>query len=196
MRPKFGCCILQRRHAAAVAHPGQRNFNAKSKSEKFRPAHEEGAVGFLMEPPQRPTENHHNSSYIQLPSDVTISSSLSSKSGPMGPPTSGALRMKKSNMNIEDVRMAPGRPVHRVKSMTVSQSVDLAQQLPPKVVMNREKDARKEVRVLNRHRERDNNNNSLDGSKKYNPRLEQFEVAEFSGSFKGGRPPLPPAFAN
>ena len=168
----------------------------KSKSEKFRPAHEDGAVGFLMEPPQRPTENHHNSSYIQLPPHVMISSSLSSKSGPMGPPTSGSLRIKKSNMNIEDVRMAPARPVHRVKSMSVSQSVDLAQQVAPKVVMNREKDARKEVRFLNRHRERDNNNNTLDASKKYNPRLEQFEVAEFSGSFKAGRPPLPPAFAN
>uniref|UniRef100_A0A0D6QW09 Protein kinase domain-containing protein n=1 Tax=Araucaria cunninghamii TaxID=56994 RepID=A0A0D6QW09_ARACU len=86
---------LQRRRMISHA-------NAKSKSEKFPPPHQDGAVGFPMVP------SHHDELLIApqsyMPPPVT------SLSGPLGPPASvGPSRRKKHNNG--DVRMAPPRTI-------------------------------------------------------------------------------------
>ncbi|KAI5077789.1 hypothetical protein GOP47_0007613 [Adiantum capillus-veneris] len=119
------------------------NFSAKSRSEKFPPPHEDGAVGFLIEAPgegQVVTEKQSNSfmqaprqssSIAQVPRHV-VSTSSSSRSGPMGPAMAGQRKKKPiSIIGGEDVRMAPTRVGPRgPKSMSVStfnsQSGDLS----------------------------------------------------------------------
>lgn len=126
---------LQRRRPAV-----HQSSNGKSKSEKFPPPHEDGAVGFLIEPPgegQLLTEKsfmqapRQNSSIIQVPRNV-MPTTLSSRSGPMGPSIAGPHKKKAvGNIGGEDVRMAPSRVGSRgPKSMSVStfnsQSGDLS----------------------------------------------------------------------
>lgn len=121
---------LQRRRPA-----GHQSSNVKSKSEKFPPPHEDGAVGFLVEPPgegQLVVEKHsssfmqaprQNSSIVQAPRHAAATG-LSSRSGPMGPSAVGPRKKKPVAGGAgggEDIRMAPARPGSRVtKSVTVS----------------------------------------------------------------------------
>ncbi|MCO5567123.1 hypothetical protein L7F22_020809 [Adiantum nelumboides] len=119
---------LQRRRP--VVH---QNLSTKSKSEKFPPPHEDGAVGFLVEAPgegqvvmekksssfiQAPRQN---SSIVQVPRPA-IPTSSSSRSGPMGPSVVGQRKKKPAgSIGGEDVRMAPSRVGPRgPKSMSVS----------------------------------------------------------------------------
>ncbi|KAH9328803.1 hypothetical protein KI387_000911 [Taxus chinensis] len=86
--------------------------NAKSKSEKFPPPHQDGAVGFPMEP----------SHYDQLPlaPQSYVPPPVTSLSGPLGnPATVGPSRRKKHNHG--DIRMAPPRISTRtLKSLSVT----------------------------------------------------------------------------
>eukprot|EP01018_Ginkgo_biloba_P017688 Gb_09473 [translate_table: standard] len=88
--------------------------NAKSKSEKFPPPHQDGAVGFPMEHSRhdQPSFEPQTCSYIPPP--------VSSWSGPLGnPPSVGPSRRKKHNQ--EDFRMAPPRASTRPsKSLSVA----------------------------------------------------------------------------
>lgn len=83
---------------------------AKSKSEKFPPAHEDGVVGFPMEP-SRPGQG----SSMLRPSRHLVPTTLVSQSVPMGSsmPARGVRRKKKMG---EDGRMAPPRPPSRSSS--------------------------------------------------------------------------------
>ncbi|KAH6559298.1 hypothetical protein KP509_1Z015500 [Ceratopteris richardii] len=129
---------LQRRYPA-INHQGS---NAKSRSEKFPPPHEDGAVGFPIEPPNifevaGNSKNsssflhaaRQNSSMMQLPKQAVASSS---RSGPMGPPTNVPRRKKPiGSVMGDDIHMAPARLAPRVgKSMSISaynfQSGDLS----------------------------------------------------------------------
>lgn len=127
---------LQRRRPAG----GHRSSNAKSNSEKFPPPHADGAVGFLVEPPaegQLVVEKHsssfmqaprQNSSITQAPRHAAPPTSVSSRSGPMGPPAAAVPRKKKhggvngdSDDDIRMAPMAPARPGPRaLKSVSVS----------------------------------------------------------------------------
>lgn len=93
--------------------------NAKSKSEKFPPAHEDGVVGFPLEP-YRQGQVYGDSQGASLlrPFRHVDPSTLSSQSGPMGNMAPGGTKKKK---RMNDVRMAPPRSnVRSLKSVTVS----------------------------------------------------------------------------
>ncbi|GLJ59860.1 hypothetical protein SUGI_1524970, partial [Cryptomeria japonica] len=86
--------------------------NAKSKSEKFPPPHQDGAVGFPMEPSHYDQPLIAPQSYVPPP--------VTSLSGPLGNPASvGPSRRKKNNHG--DVRMAPPRVSTRtLKSASIA----------------------------------------------------------------------------
>lgn len=80
--------------------------NAKSKSEKFPPPHQDGAVGFTMAP------SHHEQPPLEPQSCSYITAPVTSWSGPLGnPATVGPSRRKKHNQG--DIRMAPPRVAAR-----------------------------------------------------------------------------------
>lgn len=79
----------------------------KSKSEKFPPAHEDGVVGFPLEP-SRPGQGG-----VARPSRHLVPTTMATQSGPMG--ARGHNRRKKKVG--EDGRMAPPRPPSRTTSI-------------------------------------------------------------------------------
>lgn len=95
----------------------------KSKSEKFPPAHEDGVVGFPLEP-SRPGQGG-----AAWPLRHMVPTSIASQSGPMGSigVARGPSRRKKKVS--EDSRMAPPRPPSRLSGMNTtdfSQSGDFS----------------------------------------------------------------------
>lgn len=186
---------LQRRRVAA-SYFAHHKPNIQSKSEKFPPPHEDGALGFLIEPPGMPAENS-DSSFVQMPRHVAPTNSSSQPVGLMGPSLAGSRR--KRNGGGEDVQMAPARHVSRVaKSFSASvfasaQSGDLSHL--PSMVAN--KDVVTKDKCKEKPGQRDN---VLDAGKNGSRRFGQLEAAQFSGSFrrtvgavKDGRPPLRPS---
>lgn len=176
---------VQRRRMAAQS-------NAKSKSEKFPPPHEDGAVGFLMEPPQQGQESTENQG---LPASLLVVTA-SSKSGPMGP--TGVPRRKK--LGGEDVRMAPPRPaVRSAKSMSISEFASQSGDLSHLRSMITNKGTVSGVlhneKVGHRHREKGSFLEVGNHGGQHSRKLEQVEGVQFSESFRGssrkdGRPPL------
>eukprot|EP00250_Pteridium_aquilinum_P005580 c15652_g2_i1 orf=225-2261(-) len=163
-----------------------------SRSEKFPQPHEDGASqSFVMEPP------HQGQSYVA--SRVAMPPALSSRSGPLGPPTGGPRRRKTGG---EDVRMAPPRPVSRANmsaSAFSSQSGDLTH-LTSIIAANKgiaTKDSRKEAVGQRQHYHRDGSTEAGRNGR----RLDQIDTGQFSESFrapissfrKDVRPPLRPS---
>ncbi|MCO5592015.1 hypothetical protein L7F22_046009 [Adiantum nelumboides] len=92
----------------------------KSKSEKFPPAHEDGVVGFPLEP-SRPGQGG-----IARPLRHMVPTTIVTQSGPMGSARGPSRRKKKVG---EDGRMAPPRPPSRLSGMNTtdfSQSGDFS----------------------------------------------------------------------
>lgn len=92
--------IQQRRRMIAQSQ-------GKSKSEKFPPAHEDGVVGFPLEP------SRQGQGGATRPSRHLVPTTMATQSGPMG--ARGHNRRKKKVG--EDGRMAPPRPPSRTTSM-------------------------------------------------------------------------------
>ncbi|KAI5078450.1 hypothetical protein GOP47_0006121 [Adiantum capillus-veneris] len=153
--------------------------SASSRSEKFPQPHEDGG---LMQP-SRQNQLHANAT-----SRHAAPPALSSRSGPLGPPTGGPRRKK---MGGEDVRMAPSRPVLRANmpaSAFSSQSGDLTH-LTSIIAANKiaaTKDSRNEAVSQRQHLYRDN---SLEAAR-HGRRLDQVDTAQFSESFRAPFAPL------
>lgn len=145
-----------------------------SRSEKLPQPHEDG--GSRMEPPRQ------NPPHANAASRHAMPPALSSRSGPLGPPTAGPRRKK---MGGEDVRMAPPRPVLRANlpaSAFSSQSGDLTH-LTSIIASNKgvvTKDSRNEAVSQRQHLYRDN---SLEAVRR-GRRLDQVDTAQFSESFR------------
>ncbi|MCO5562608.1 hypothetical protein L7F22_016236 [Adiantum nelumboides] len=144
-----------------------------SRSEKFPQPFEDGG---LMEP-SRQNQAHANATLRHAAPPA-----LSSRSGPLGPPT-GAPRRKRTGG--EDVRMAPPRPVQRANmsaSAFSSQSGDLTH-LTSIIAANKSsatKDLCNDGVSQRQHLYRDNSLEVLRRAR----RLDQVDAAQFSESFR------------
>ncbi|KAI5081024.1 hypothetical protein GOP47_0004207 [Adiantum capillus-veneris] len=194
---------LQRRRIAA-AHFAQQNHSTKSKSEKFPPPHEDGALGFLIDHPQhlQKTAESSNNSFVQHVRPT-------SQSNFFGTSVSGSRR--KRSVGGEDVRMAPARAASRAaKSFSASvfasgQSGDLSHL--PSMIASKDVVTKEFGKEKPGHRQGVGDNLVgivRNGGRIHSRRFGQMEAPHFSGSFrrssgqfKDGRPPLlPPSLGN
>lgn len=191
---------LQRRRVVAA------HYSTKSKSEKFPPPHEDGALGFLIDPPRRMqiTAENSNNSFVQASRHASHSSFT-------GASVSGSRR--KRSGGGEDVRMAPARPTSRaIKPLSASvfasnQSGDLSHL--PSMIASKDVVTKEFGKERTGHRQVVGDNlvdMARNGGGIHSRRFGQVEAAHFSGSFRrasgpakdgGGRPPLrPPSLAS
>eukprot|EP00252_Welwitschia_mirabilis_P018747 TRINITY_DN4185_c0_g1_i4.p1 TRINITY_DN4185_c0_g1~~TRINITY_DN4185_c0_g1_i4.p1 ORF type:complete len:490 (-),score=108.58 TRINITY_DN4185_c0_g1_i4:416-1885(-) len=103
--------------------------NAKSKSEKFPPPHQDGAVGFPMAPSrhEQPLMEPQSCSFLMAP--------VTSYSGPLGnPATVGPSRRKKRNH--ADVRVVPSRGPRSTKASNAADNSGFKQKGKETVVVD------------------------------------------------------------
>ncbi|MCO5569470.1 hypothetical protein L7F22_023182 [Adiantum nelumboides] len=187
----------------ATAHFAQQNHNTKSKSEKFPPPHEDGVLGFHMDPAQHMLKTAENSD------NSFVHNMRPNCQNFLGSSVSGSRR--KRNEGGEDVRMAPARATYRAaKSFSASvfasgQSGDLSHL--PSMIASKDVVTKEFGKEKPGHRQVVGDNLVdvvRNGGRIHSRRFGQVEAAHLSGSFrrssgqfKDGRSTLlPPSLVN